>query len=240
RRQAVARAVALERREAPATSTLSRDHSGGSGASRLRRRYASLRPLGQRCSVPDSHDTVQACRRPGRCREKRRSCARLLSWIGTVKKTNAIRRLTVRLFEKHKGRARGEAPGPQRKITRRLAHARSALRSGSAAVRSCLTCYRMGTRASRKPTLWNRSVGAPPLRCAAWQSVPPSSQLAPRLTRIEPCSVSIHCHTLPCMSHSPSLFGGYEPTRVGRPRYFPRGALPNGRLPLKFACSEDR
>src|SRR5262249_10735862 len=43
---------------------------------------------------------------------------------------------------------------------------------GSAAVRSCLTGYRMGTRASRKPRLKFRYVGEFPLRTVAWQTVP--------------------------------------------------------------------
>ena len=89
---------------------------------------------------------------------------------------------------------------------------------------------------------WN--AGAPLKRNAAWQLEPLRSQPPPRSTRSGPVSGSNrpahHCHTLPCMSHSPNLFGGYAPTLVGRPRYFPSGALPAGKLPLKFACSEDR
>jgi hypothetical protein len=33
-------------------------------------------------------------------------------------------------------------------------------------------------------------------------------QPPPRSTRSEPSAVEVHCHTLPCMSHSPSRFGG--------------------------------
>src|SRR5262249_44312487 len=144
------------------------------------------------------------------------------------------------------------------------AHPRSALRSGSAAsvsarirslrlrplacapgsagVRSRLTGYRTGTRASRKPMTWSRLVGATLTRYAARQRAPSSRQQPPRPSRYESLgkAAAHHCHTFPCISHKPNLFAGYAPTRVGRPRYFPFGKAPKGKLPLKFACSEDR
>jgi hypothetical protein len=36
------------------------------------------------------------------------------------------------------------------------------------------------------------------------------------------------------------LFGAYEPTFVGRPRYGPFSPLPTGVSPLKLACVDDR
>jgi hypothetical protein len=56
-----------------------------------------------------------------------------------------------------------------------------------------------------------RSVGSRPWRPAARQRKPSKNQLPPRSTRSEPCGSnksSHHCHTLPCMSHRPSLFDG--------------------------------
>jgi hypothetical protein len=67
------------------------------------------------------------------------------------------------------------------------------------------------------------------MRYAAWQKKPLRLQLPPRYTRLEASTWSAHhCHTLPCMSHNPSLFGGYAPTLVGRSRSFPFGAFPEG------------
>src|SRR5262245_23665137 len=43
--------------------------------------------------------------------------------------------------------------------------------------------------------------------------VPAAYQPPPRLTRPEPAEEAVHWNTLPCMSHRPSLFSGYEPTR---------------------------
>src|SRR5262249_957791 len=106
----------------------------------------------------------------------------------------------------------------------------------------CLACYRMGTRASRNPWTGRGGELVDTGLKAARQTRPEPSRLPPRPTRFGPlCVASVHhCHTLPCMSHNPNLFGGYAPTRVGRARCLPCGAWPNGKLPLKFACSEDR
>ena len=105
-----------------------------------------------------------------------------------------------------------------------------------------LTPYRTGTRASRKPMLLLRNDGESPLRTAAWQPEPWLIQQPPRFTRFEPPGKASahHCHTFPSISHKPNLFAGYAPTRVGRPRYFPVAALPDGWLPSKFAWSDDR
>src|SRR5262249_6320885 len=102
------------------------------------------------------------------------------------------------------------------------------LRALRAFARAYLPGSRTGTRARRKPRSLIRYDGVYLKRNAAWQPVPTTSKLPPRITRPEPSAVSVHCHTLPCMSHNPSLFDGYAPTRVGRPRYGPCGALPNG------------
>jgi hypothetical protein len=80
-------------------------------------------------------------------------------------------------------------------------------------------------------------------RCPARHFTPTSIQLPPQITRAEEVGwyrASHHCHTLPCKSYRPNLFGAYEPTLVGRPRDGPLSAFPAGSLPLKFACFDDR
>src|SRR5262249_21908818 len=117
------------------------------------------------------------------------------------------------------------------------------LRAPRAFARTCLAGYRTGTRARRTPTLLSRHDGSYKMRYAARQYPPSWAQPPPRITRDEPLRPTRsahHCCTLPCMSYNPNLLGGYAPTRVGRPRYFPFGALPNGKGPLKLAWSEDR
>ena len=124
------------------------------------------------------------------------------------------------------------------------------------------------TRTSRKPVIQFRAVGKLLTRSAARQNSPPPFQQPPRVvpspwtTRTTPISrtslvncnapstesglwggrlsSSHHCHTLPCMSYRPSLFGAYEPTLVVRSRYGPFSPFPNGKLPSKFASFEDR
>src|ERR1700722_11853962 len=99
-----------------------------------------------------------------------------------------------------------------------------------------------GTRASRKPMLWAAAAGGNPWLSDARQNRPGPSQLPPRITQLGPPSnKSGHrCPTLPCISSSPSWFGLYEPTFVVRSRYGPFSALPQGLLPSKLACLEER
>ena len=75
-------------------------------------------------------------------------------------------------------------------------------------VRSRPAGYRTGTRTRRKPKLTARCAGECPRRSAARLLLPRKFQLPPRSTRYWPCSASVHCHTLPCISHRPSLFEG--------------------------------
>ena len=96
-----------------------------------------------------------------------------------------------------------------------------------------------------KVTITARAEGGHRPRSAARQPWPSLPYLPPRNIRWIPPTPTLngsahHCQTLPCMSHNPSLFGGYAPTRVVRSRLFPFGALPKGNLPLKLACSEER
>src|SRR5262249_22730454 len=94
-------------------------------------------------------------------------------------------------------------------LWRKVSHGPLASATASAGVRSGLPYLgRTGTRARRKPTEWLRCVGGRPLLHAAWQLGPASFQLPPLHTRFEPSEVAVHCHTLPCMSHTPNLFDG--------------------------------
>ena len=87
-----------------------------------------------------------------------------------------------------------------------------------------------GTRTRRKPRtpVLSKKRLRPPMWFAARQYWPATFQLPPRTSWSEH-----HCHTLPCMSYKPSLFGGYEPTLVVR---VGKGPLSAGWSPAKFAC----
>jgi hypothetical protein len=67
--------------------------------------------------------------------------------------------------------------------------------------------------------LSDRLDGAWPLRNAARPVNATSPKQPPRTTRAEPLlsyKSSHHCHRLPCISCSPSLFAGYVPTIVAK------------------------
>ena len=79
-----------------------------------------------------------------------------------------------------------------------------------------------GTRARRKPRAAPRPIGTslPPIaapQCVSGSRVGryPVLRGSPSFACRYPDTTGI---TLPCMSYSPSLFGWYEPTFVGRPR----------------------